>query len=200
MARKPLLCFALLATLAATTANAEGFKATIGYENANPKSSTGTFGGASSDVNDKWGATGSLAYNFDDNWSAEVWTGLTPFKHDVDVTGAGTVASFKQRPTALTANYHFLPKGKFNPYVGIGYDWVSVSGEKATGALAGNQIKMGNGSGLTYTVGADVAINDSFFVRGSVRKLNASSDVAVNGIAAGKANLDPLVYGVSAGF
>ena len=200
MPRTPLISLALLAALAATNANAEGFKATVGYENVNPKSNNGQLGGAEANVSDDWGFTGSLGYNFDDNWSADVWTGLTKFKHGVDVAGLGTVANVEHRPTTLTVNYHFMPAEKFSPYVGVGYGWENVSGEEGVGALAGSQVRASNANGLTYVLGADVAVTDNVFIRGSVRKLDFDSDVTINGVAAGTANVDPLVYGISAGF
>ncbi|KFN42512.1 hypothetical protein N789_12800 [Arenimonas oryziterrae DSM 21050 = YC6267] len=195
-----MISLALLAALAATNAHAEGFKATVGYENVNPKSNNGQLAGAEANVSDDWGFTGSLGYNFDDNWSADVWTGLTKFKHEVGIAGLGTVANVEHRPTTLTVNYHFMPAEKFSPYVGIGYGWVNVSGEEGVGALAGTQVRASNANGLTYVLGADVAVTDNVFIRGSVRKLDFDSDVTVNGAAVGTANVDPLVYGISAGF
>lgn len=200
MPRTSFLSLALLAALAAGNAQAAGFKATLGYESVNPKGDNGTLAGADANVDSDWGLTGSLAYGFNDHWSAELWTGLSKFKHTVSLDGLGDVANVEHRPTTLTVNYHFLPEGKFNPYVGLGYGWVDVGGEEAVGALAGTTVRAGNANGLTYTLGADVALTDNVFLRGSIRRLDFDSDVTVNGAAVGTANVDPWVYGLSAGF
>ncbi len=195
-----LLSLALLSALAAGTASAEGFTATLGYENVHPTGNNGSLSSADANVSSEWGVTGSVGYDFDDHWSADFWTGLGKYQHTVSLTGVGDVARVDQRPMALTGNYHFLPGSKFNPFVGVGYNWVDVSGEKGLGTLSTATIKAGNSSGLTYTLGADVALNDKVFLRGSARHLDFNSDVAVNGVAAGNVKVDPWVYGISVGY
>ena len=111
-----------------------------------------------------------VAVNFADNWSVELWSGLAKFEHEVSIDGLGTVASVEHRPTTLGVNYHFNTEGTFRPYVGIGYGWVSVSGEQSQGALAGLGISASNADGITYGAGADFYINDNFFIRADVRK------------------------------
>jgi outer membrane protein len=195
-----LLSLALLSALAAGTASAEGFTATLGYENAHPAGNNGSLNGIKANVDSNWGVTGSVGYDFNDHWSADFWTGLSKFQHTVSLTGVGDVAQVDQRPMAVTANYHFLPGSKFNPYLGLGYGWVNVSNEKGLGTLSGDTIKAGNSSGLTYVLGADVALNDNVFLRGSARHLDANSDVTINGTAAGNVKLNPWVYGLSVGY
>jgi len=190
---------ALGLALLASNAHAENVTATLGFHNTNPKSDNGTIAGANADVSDDWAATGSIAYHFADNWSAELWTGLDKFEHDVSLAGAGKVGSVEQRPTTLGINYHFMKDSKFRPYIGLGYGWVNVSGEKTTGTLAGSVLRADNSGGLTANVGADYYVNDQFFLRGDVRYLNFDTDVTVNGAAAGTANVDPMIYGISAG-
>jgi outer membrane protein len=92
-----------------------------------------------------------------------------------------------------------MKDSKFRPFLGVGYGWVNVSDEKSTGALAGTVLRADNSSGLTANLGADYYFNDNFFVRGDVRYLNFDSDVTVDGAAVGTANVDPLIYGISAG-
>lgn len=200
MPRYALLPALLLAGLAAGTANAQSFSATIGYENVKPKGDNGTLAGAKANVDSDWSATGSLAYGFNDNWSAELWTGLTKYEHTVSLDGLGDVATVKHRPTTLSVAYHFLPQAKFNPFVGVGYGWVDVSGEQGIGALSGTTVRAGNSNGVAFSLGADVALNDNVFLRGSARRLKFDSDVTVNGAAVGTANVNPWVYGLSVGY
>ncbi|MEO8001988.1 MAG: OmpW family outer membrane protein [Arenimonas sp.] len=199
MPRISNLGLALGLVLLASNAHAENITATLGFHNANPKSDNGTLSGSDASIDDDWALTGSVAYHFADNWSAELWTGLNKYEHDVSLAGSGKVGSVKQRPTTLGVNYHFMKDSKFRPFVGIGYGWVNVGGEKSTGALAGSVLRADNSSGLTANAGADYYINDNFFLRGDVRYLNFDSDVTVNGAAVGTANVDPLIYGISAG-
>jgi outer membrane protein len=152
-------------------------------------------------VNDDWSITGSAAYGFNDNLSVELWSGLAKFEHEVSIQGLGTVATVEHRPTTLSLNYHFLPDSKFRPFVGIGYGWVNVSGERTVGALAGLGINGSNSNGVSFSAGADFYVTDNFFIRGDVRKLDFETDVTVETLGGvGTAEVDPLVYGISAGF
>ena len=201
MPRTALIALALAGALASTTASAEGFTATLGFQNTDPKSDNGTLAGADASVNDDWSLTGSFAYGFNDNFSVELWSGLANFEHEVSIDGLGTVASVEHRPTTLGLNYHFMADSSFRPFVGIGYGWVSVSGERTQGALAGLDISGSNANGVSLVLGADYYVNDSFFVRADVRKLDFDTEVTVETLGdVGTAEVDPLVYGISAGF
>lgn len=200
MPRLALCCIALAAALAAPVASAEGFTATLGFQNTDPKSDNGTLAGARASVNDDWSLTGSFAYGFSDGWSVELWSGLTAFEHEVSLEDLGTVATVEHRPTTLSVNYHFMADQKFRPFVGLGYGWVNVSGEESRGALAGLGIDGDNANGISFTVGADYYVNDNFFLRADVRKLDFDTEVTVESLGnVGTAEVDPLVYGISAG-
>lgn len=200
MKRLVLTSLALAAAFAASSASAQGFSATLGYTNVNPKSNNGTLAGASASVNDDWSATGSVAYAFNDNFSVELWTGLAKFEHEVTLAGLGTIASVEHRPTTLSLNYHFAPDSKVRPYLGLGYGWVNVSGERTLGALAGLGIDGSNANGLSYGGGVDFFVSDNIFIRADVRKLDFDTDVTVETLGnVGTATVDPLVYGLSVG-
>lgn len=200
MKRLVLTSLALAAAFAASSASAQGFSATLGYTNVNPKSNNGTLAGASASVNDDWSATGSVAYAFNDNFSLELWTGLANFEHEVTLAGLGTIASVKHRPTTLSVNYHFAPESKVRPFIGAGYGWVNVSGERTLGALAGLGIDGTNANGLSYGGGVDIFVTDRVFLRADVRKLDFDTDVTVETLGnVGTATVDPLVYGLSVG-
>lgn len=200
MSRLVLTSLALAAAFAATSANAQGFSATLGYHNTNPKSDNGTLAGADASVNDDWSVTGSAAYAFNDNFSVELWTGLAKFEHEVTLAGLGTVASVEHRPTTLSLNYHFAPDSVVRPFVGIGYGWVNVSGEETLGALTGLGIDGSNADGISFSAGLDWFVNDNFFLRADVRKLSFDTDVTVETLGnVGTAEVDPVVYGISAG-
>ena len=193
------LGFFIGAVMLASSAQADNMTATLGYQNVNPKSDNGTLAGAQASVTDDWAVTGSLGYHFSDNWSAELWTGLSKYDHDVALAGLGKVGSVKHRPSTLGVNYHFMTESKFRPYLGLGYGWVNVSDEQSSGALAGTVLRAGNSNGLSANAGADYYFNENFFLRADVRYLNFDSEVSVDGAAVGTANVDPIIYGLSAG-
>lgn len=199
MPRTTTLAMFLGLAFCASNAYAENFTATLGLQNVNPKSDNGTLAGADASIEDDWALTGSIAYHFADNWSAELWTGLSKYEHDVALAGLGIVGSVEHRPTAVGVNYHFIKNGSFRPFVGLGYGWVNVSGEQSKGALTGTVLRGDNSNGLSFKAGADYYFNDRFFVRGEVRYLDFDTDVTVNGGYVGTANVDPMIYGISLG-
>lgn len=200
MQRLVLSSLALAAALAANAASAQGVSLTLGYQNTNPKSDNGQLAGADATVNDDWSLTGSAAYGFNDSWSVELWSGLAKYKHEVSLDGLGTVATVEHRPTTLSVNYHFAPDSTVRPFVSLGYGWVSVSGEQTQGALAGLGIDGSNANGIAFGAGLDWFVNDNFFLRADVRRLSFETDVTVETLGdVGTAEVDPIVYGVSAG-
>lgn len=200
MQRLVLTSFALAAALAASGANAQAFSLTLGYQNTDPKSDNGQLAGADATVNDDWSLTGSAAYSFNDNWSVELWSGLAKFEHEVSLAGLGTVASVEHRPTTLSVNYHFAPDSTVRPFIGLGYGWVNVSGERTLGALSGLGIDGSNANGIAFGAGLDWFVSDNVFIRADVRRLSFETDVTVETLGnVGTAEVDPIVYGISAG-
>jgi len=200
MHRLVLSSLALAAALAASGANAQAFSVTLGFQNTDPKSDNGQLAGADATVNDDWSLTGSAAYAFNDNWSVELWSGLANFEHEVSLAGLGTVASVEHRPTTLSLNYHFAPDSSVRPFIGLGYGWVNVSGERTLGALSGLGIDGSNADGIAFGAGLDWFVNDNFFLRADVRRLSFETDVTVETLGnVGTAEVDPIVYGISAG-
>jgi outer membrane protein len=200
MQRLVLTSLALAAALAASGANAQSFSLTLGYQNTDPKSDNGQLAGADATVNDDWSLTGSAAYAFNDNWSVELWSGLAKFEHEVSLAGLGTVASVEHRPTTLSVNYHFAPDSTVRPFIGLGYGWVNVSGERTLGALSGLGIDGSNANGIAFGAGLDWFVSDNVFIRADVRRLSFDTDVTVETLGnVGTAEVDPIVYGISAG-
>lgn len=200
MQRLVLTSLALAAALAASGANAQSFSLTLGYQNTDPKSDNGQLAGADATVNDDWSLTGSAAYAFNDNWSVELWSGLAKFEHEVSLAGLGTVASVEHRPTTLSVNYHFAPDSTVRPFIGLGYGWVNVSGERTLGALSGLGIDGSNANGIAFGAGLDWFVSDNVFIRADVRRLSFETDVTIETLGnVGTAEVDPIVYGISAG-
>ena len=89
--------------------------------------------GAKVEVDDGYSLTFSGAYFLTNHWAVEVLA-AAPFKHDVDVGGAD-IAETKHLPPTLSLQYHFLPDGKFQPYVGAGVNYTIFFDDGAEGTL-----------------------------------------------------------------
>lgn len=195
-----ILAGALAASLATGTANAQ-FYGILGFGMTDPDSNNGILAGADAKVDDAWALTGGVGYRFTPAIFADLSTGITDFSHTVSLDGLGNVASLDQRPVTLSFSYQFLTDKMFRPYLTAGYGWNVVSGEKTEGALSGLGINVDNGSGFVWGAGADVFINENWFIRGDIKQMDFDADVSVESLGnVGTANVDPWLFNISVGY
>ena len=179
----------------------------IGTSQIEPKSNNGSFGdGFGIDVKDKGGLTFNVAYMLTEYWAVELLAAL-PYRHDIAVGELGTVASVTHLPPTLSLQYHFLPMGDFQPYVGAGVNYTHFFDDKLKGPLdvPGADIDTDTHSfGLAAQVGFDYKINENWFVNVDLRWIDISTDATVfvpgNGLLESEVNIDPLVYGIHVGY
>lgn len=166
------------------------------------------------EVDDDTSFTTNFTYMFTKNWAVEVLAAW-PFEHDIDadLSGAslGTIGSTKHIPPTVTAQYHFLPDSKIQPFVGVGVNMIYFYDEDAEGVLSGSDLDIDTSFGLAAVVGADFMINDQWFITGEIYWLGAEPDGEVDNLTVGgevlggKLDLDeieinPLVYNLMIGF
>lgn len=194
------LAFAQTGGLHAQDYAAPGFYGAIGYGNVAPKSNNGVLAGAfHSSINEDWEPTLTLGYRFPQSWSAELWLPITKFQHDVKLEGMQS-ATIKHMPLLLTGQYHFLADQAWQPFVGAGYGWVSVSHERTTGPIAGTDLRVKDASGFVGQLGLDYFATPNLFVRADAKYFDWRSDVDLNGAGIGKVKVDPWIYGISVGY
>ena len=199
--KSTLLSIATLAALfAAGTADAQ-FYGTLGAGNTRPDSDNGVLAGAAADVDDAWALTGNIGYRFSPAVFVDLGAGLTESGHTVRLAGLGDVAQLDQRPVTLSVSYQFLTDGAFRPYLSAGYGWSLVSGEKTEGALAGLGIDVEDGKGFVWGAGADFIVNDDWFLRADVKKMDFDSTVVVETLGnVGRAEVNPWYVNLSVGY
>lgn len=185
-----------------TTGSASGkrFAVVGGYALSEPTRNP-VIAGARSQVDGDGAATLSASYYINDNIAVEAWGAADKFGHRVR-TASGKVASVDAQPYALSGQYHFGGADKIvRPFVGLGYYESNYSGETAQsgGALAGRRIGVETAKGGMATAGVDLNINPTWFARADVRYLQGKSDVRLDGVDAGQAELEPVILGVGFG-
>lgn len=190
------LCIAALiagaAALPAAAQSAGDWTIGLGAGSVQPKSDNGTVAGnLDLDVDSNARPTLTVEYFIRDNIGIELLA-ATPFKHDINVKGAGRVGSVKHLPPVLSLNYHWDTGSAFKPYAGVGINHTSFWGEKTEGALAGADLDLKHSFGLALQAGADWWLNDRAAVRATLRWIDIDSDVYLNGAKIGTANIDPL--------
>lgn len=138
------------------------------------------------------------SYFFTDNFAVELLAAL-PFKHDIEISGTGTVAETKHLPPTLSAQYHFLPGGAVRPYVGAGVNYTLMFEEDTKGALAGARLKLEDSVGWAAQLGVDIDLSESVFLNAEVRYLDIDTKAKLNGTSIGTVEIDPILFGLNLG-
>ncbi|ODV25528.1 MAG: hypothetical protein ABT19_03605 [Rhodanobacter sp. SCN 68-63] len=170
----------------------------VGVHTVNPKSNNGTLAGMKATVESDTTPTFSLEYMFDRNWGVDVLASL-PFKHTVRLDGV-SAATTRQLPPTIGVNYHFMPDAMVSPFVGAGLNYTRFFETRGVGPLQGAHVSIANSFGAAAHAGLDLRINDRWLVTADVRWISIAGDVKANGSKVGKANIDPLAYGLSIGY
>ncbi|MDQ2575926.1 OmpW family outer membrane protein, partial [Staphylococcus aureus] len=119
------------------------------------------------------------------------------FGHRIN-SSAGKLGSVDSQPVALSGQYHFRGADSIvRPFVGLGYYQANYTGEKLEN---GQRLGVDNAKGGIATAGVDLNINPTWFARADVRYMQGSkSDVKLNGLKVGEAELNPVTVGVGIG-
>ncbi|WP_376696417.1 OmpW/AlkL family protein [Wenzhouxiangella sp. EGI_FJ10305] len=156
-----------------------------------------------------------------------------PFNHSVEGDGAlaglGKLGSTKHLPPTLSLQYHFRPDQTFRPYAGVGLNYTKFFDEKTTDSLhqgiigtsntalgtdyAGGNTDMtiDDSFGIALQLGADVALNDAWFVNFDLRWIDIEADAELRTTTVDgdgfevdldsriKADIDPWVFSTAIG-
>lgn len=163
----------------------------------------------------------SATYMFTENWGFDILAAW-PFKHDVNLdatisdgitTESGSVkfGEVEHLPPTFSVQYHFSPAADFQPFVGVGLNYTTFSGEKLTQDVidAGfTSFSLDDSFGVALQVGADWMLNEQWLVNFDVRWINIEADLTgtvddgtgpVTG-ELGTVKIDPLVFAINLGY
>ncbi|MBT2748845.1 MULTISPECIES: OmpW family outer membrane protein [unclassified Lysobacter] len=170
----------------------------IGAHQVQPKSNNGSLlgGAAQLEIGDNVQPTITFEYFVRENLGIEVLA-ATPFKHDIEIKGLGKVATTKHLPPTFSLQYHWNSDGAVSPFVGVGVNYTTFMSEKTTGPLRGSKLKLEDSVGVAAHLGVDFSVGERGAIRVDARWIDINSDVKLNGAKIGKAEIDPLVYGLA---
>ena len=142
--------------------------------------------------------TFNISYMMTDSLSVELLAAW-PFKHDLELYDGTKIGSTKHLPPTLSLQYHFLPDSKFRPYIGAGINYPTFFSEETTGPLTGTNLSLGSSWGLEGEIGADMMLNDSWFLNADIRYIDIDTKARLDGDSLGTVNIDPWVYSLNVG-
>lgn len=152
------------------------------------------------DVDEAVSLTFNGTYMFTNNFGLELLAAM-PFEHDITLKADGSdVASTKQLPPTLTAQWHFNPIGRIVPYLGLGINYTVFFDEETTGALTGSRLDLDESFGLEGQLGVDWQLGSNWLLNLDVRYLQLETDATLDGLDIGKVTIDPWVVGLNVGW
>ena len=145
-------------------------------------------------------------YMFSPNWAFDVLASW-PFNHDIKLGGV-KIAETDHLPPTFSLQYHFLPDGTFQPYVGAGVNYTTFFNsdvtQDLTDALGITDIDLDDSFGLALQFGGDFLLGDRWLINADVRWIDIESDLtASDGVTSeevGTVKIDPWVYSINVGF
>lgn len=143
-----------------------------------------------------------FTYFFTKNIAAELILATT--QHSVSLEGSSSgkldLGRVQLLPPHINLQYHFMPDGKFSPYVGAGVGYVFFLKEKDGSSI--NSIDYKNSVSWSLQAGLDYKINDRWSLNLDVKKVFVDTELHINGggVTAGDVDLDPWVFGLGVGY
>ncbi|MDR0218703.1 MAG: outer membrane protein OmpW [Enterobacteriaceae bacterium] len=135
------------------------------------------------DVNNNTQLGLTFGYMITDNIGVELLA-ATPFQHNVNLPKAGEIASVKQLPPTLMAQYYFGGKeNKLRPYVGVGVNYTTFFDEKFNGGNTTvqqanlNSLHLSDSWGVAGQAGLDYQLSNNWMINASVWWMNIETDV-----------------------
>jgi outer membrane protein len=164
-----------------------------------PDESAKTSIGGSVDITDSYVPEADVTYFFTDHIGVEVIAAVTPHKVTHTPTGID-LGKVTLLPPTVTLQYHFNPKGKVKPYVGAGVNYTHFFDEKAPGGAV-TAINYKDTWGWALQAGVDYQVSDRWYLNLDVKNIHITPDVSINnGAITAKADINPWVIGIGAGY
>ncbi len=167
-------------------------------------------------VSDKLIPELDISYYFTKNIAAELIL-ATGTRHNVRINddalatvGDQDLGSVNLLPPTLTAQWHFNPDQKIDPYIGAGINYTLFMDKKLSvnkGPLAGHKIKVDSDSfGFALQAGVDINLADGWLLNADVKYVTINTDVKLKGAVTSGAwtkiddlDINPWVIGIGIG-
>lgn len=120
-----------------------------------------------------------------------------PFKHSLQLSRLGNFATVRQFPVALTAQYHFINRSRFTPFLGAGLGYIEPFDAFPRNFLQERDLDFSGDLGVTLQAGLDVRITDRHGARLDVRYFDTNFDTTLDGQAIGSTSFSPTFYSLS---
>ena len=150
-----------------------------------------------------------ITYMFSSHFGFELIAATT--KHDLSAAGGdlagASLGSVKALPPTLVLQWHPLPGGLFDFYIGAGINYTLFYSYDLSDALAGlgvTDLDFDNSFGLAGDIGLDINLGENFLINADIKYIQITTDVDVNAgsdtLGTIGVDIDPWVFGVGVGW
>ncbi|MGE0418182.1 MAG: OmpW family protein [Acetobacteraceae bacterium] len=142
-----------------------------------------------------------FSYFITDNIALELIAATT--KHSIYANNSALGSKFKVGttwvlPPTLLLQYHFMPKERFSPYLGVG---LNVTWFYATQPANGlTSLAMKPNVGVALQAGFDYNFSGHWFANFDIKQIFLNANASVNGAIQAHTALNPLVIGAGIGY
>ncbi len=189
----PSVLGVLLATCA-VSANAEpmGLDVSIGLVNVRPDIKSPVVG---ADATNEVVPIANFTYFLNENFALNTAAGIT--RHEFSNSG-GVLGKASMAPFHLMAQYHFMPKADFRPYVGVGIHHTVFF--RKSGPVFDGLDDFDADTGAVLQAGFSYMMNKDYFVNFDIKKFYLETNVTPQGGAQIETiTLNPLLVGLAVG-
>lgn len=145
-----------------------------------------------------------FSYFVTPNFSLELIAGTS--RHSVtdkgSVVGDTHLGTVRLLPPTLTAQWHFLPTERINPYVGAGINYTIFYDAKNGSQHSG--IRYDDNFGYALQAGVDVNLTGNWYANLDVKKIFLKTTAHVSAAKAipttAKVDIDPWIVGIGLGY
>lgn len=175
----------------------------LGGHNVDPTGGTSQLAGGALpvEVDSKFGPTFNIDYRLCKNFTVDL-LGALPFTQDIKSNGT-KIASVQHLPPVLGLQWHPLADQPFDPFIGVGLNYTWFMHKSTYAPLPPNtKLSLNNTWGFAAQAGLDYNIDRNWVVGVDVRYISIEPHASVNilGGDIGKVKINPLAYGVTAGY
>lgn len=122
-----------------------------------------------------------LEYFFTKNISAELFCCLT--RHPVTAVGTALgdlpLTSATLFPPSVTLKYRFRNLGRFEPYIGAGFNYTAFSGETSPAGGVVTRVRLEDSFGPSLQIGLDYRLTKHLYARADLRRVWIDTDATI---------------------
>jgi len=169
-----------------------GLDVSLGLTNVRPFVKSPVVG---ADATNEWVPIANFTYYLNDNFALNTAAGVT--RHEFSNAG-GILGKATMAPFHLMAQYHFMPKADFRPYVGVGIHHTVFFNK--SGPAFDNLDRFKADTGAVLQAGFSYTVSKDYFVNFDVKKFYLETNVTPRGGAKLETiTLNPVLIGLAVG-